>query len=76
MQMIKVSSIIELLEYDLTDYGPGVQRWYLNTYPVGSKHAVLAFHPDTGEVEVCADQRRLNPDKWITFFPGEYKLVE
>lgn len=74
-KMIKVGSIIEILEYNLEGYGFNEQQWYLSRYPVGSKHTVLAFHPETGEIELCHEDPN-SSNMWITFFPGEYKLVE
>ncbi|WLW41030.1 hypothetical protein IBHPHPPA_00030 [Salmonella phage KKP 3828] len=67
-QQIKVGSIIEILNHDseATDEG------YKIAYPIGSQWEVLVFHPETGEVEV---EDVIWPPT-VTFFPGEYKLVE
>lgn len=78
MQMIKVGSIIEILNHgSLMDgwYTGAEIEYYHEIYPVGSKHEVLAFHPETGEVEISYDSEP-DPNYWHTFFPGEYKLVE
>lgn len=68
--MIKVGSTIEIV-----GYLPGYEELYSYLYPLGSKHEVLRWHPETGEVEISYDH---DPDeeKWHTFFPGEYRLVE
>lgn len=76
--MIKVGSIIEILNHDsLVDNGYNATEicYYVMCYPVGSKHEVLNWHPETGEVEVSSSG---NPDPgyWHTFFPGEYKIIE
>lgn len=70
--MIKVGSIIEIVQHGPDFISPEDAKSFL----VGSRHEVLAFHQETGEVEVCTEVHKLNPDKWTTFFPGEYKLVE
>lgn len=69
--MIKVGSIIEMVQHGPEFISPEDAK----SFPVGSRHEVLAFHQETGEVEVCTEVPGY-PDKWITFFPGEYKLVE
>lgn len=71
MQMIKVGSIIKILNHDAED----ISDVEAEQFPVGSRHTVVAFHPETGEAEVCTEVPGY-PDKWTTFFPGEYKLVE
>lgn len=68
--MIKVGSIIEILNYDEGE----IYDNYQLAYPVGSRWEVRAFHPETGEVEV--DDVVWPTAPTITFFPGEYKLVE
>lgn len=76
MQMIKVGSIIEILNHDaMFDYPKPSLDFYLERYPIGSKHVVLRWHPETGEVELSYDQDPYDGN-WHTFFPGEYKLVE
>lgn len=69
--MIKVGSIIEILNHDAEDTDEG----YKVTYPVGSQWEVLVFHPETGEVEVEVEDV-IWSGTTVTFFPGEYKLVE
>lgn len=68
-QQIKVGSIIEILNHDAED----TDEWYKVAYPIGSQWEVLVFHPETGEVEV-GDV--IWPPTTLTFFPGEYKLIE
>lgn len=79
--MIKVGSIIEILNHEgavdlgqASSSGTEYAEYYMTRYPIGSQHEVLAFHPETGEVEISHDNNP-NPDKWHTFFPGEYKVV-
>lgn len=74
--MIKVGSIIEILNHDsISDYCKCDMDYYMLRYPIGSRHTVLQFFPDTGEVEIH-HRGDPNPSHWHTFFPGEYKLVE
>lgn len=68
--MIKVGSIIEILNYDEDE----IYDNYQLAYPIGSQWEVRVFHPETGEVEV--DDLIWPTAPTITFFPGEYKLVE
>ena len=68
---IKVGSIIEIVQHGPEFISPEDAK----SFPVGSRHAARAFHQETGEVEVCTEVLGY-PDKWTTFFPGEYKLVE
>lgn len=70
-QQIKVGSIIEILNHD-ADYICDVEA---EQFPIGSRHQVVAFHPETGEVEVPWSESADAGDAY-TFFPGEYKLVE
>ncbi len=71
MQMIKVGSIIEILNHDAEFMG-AIEA---ENFPVGSRHTVVEFHQETGEVEIHYDPYA-ERDHWHTFFPGEYKLVE
>lgn len=68
MQTIKVGSIIEILNHDIEE----TDEEYAAAYPIGSQWEVRVFHPETGEVEV---EDVIWPPT-VTFFPGEYKLVE
>lgn len=68
--MIKVGSIVEILNHD----GYETDEEYKLAYPIGSRWEVRVFHPETGEVEV--DDAIWPTAPTITFFPGEYKLVE
>lgn len=66
-QQIKVGSIIEIVHHDLDYIDPEDAK----RFPVGTRHEVVAYWPDTGEVELWT---AINDT--VTFFPGEYKLVE
>ena len=70
-QQVKVGSIIEILNHDAED----ISDVEAEQFPVGSRHTVVAFHPETGEVEVPWSESSDAGDAY-TFFPGEYKLVE
>lgn len=70
-QQIKVGSIIEILNHDEV----GTTSYLSTYYPIGGRMQVKQFHPETGEVEVSWNGSD-NANDWITFFPGEYKLVE
>lgn len=76
--MIKVGSIIEILNHDSL-VGAGYTKheadYYMNHYPVGSQHEALEYHQETGEVEIHYHPYA-ERDHWHTFYPGEYKLVE
>ncbi|MBU8970820.1 hypothetical protein KSS88_18410 [Bacillus altitudinis] len=68
MQTIKVGSIIEILNHGIEE----TDEQYAAAYPIGSQWEVRVFHPETGEVEV---EDVIWPPT-VTFFPGEYKLIE
>ena len=67
--MIKIGSIIEILNHDIEE----TDEEYAAAYPIGSQWEVLVLHPETGEVEV---EDVIWSGTTVTFFPGEYKLVE
>lgn len=69
--MIKVGSIIEILNHD-ADFMEAIEE---GNFPVGSRHTVVEFHQETGEVEVLWYEHEQGSET-MTFFPGEYKLVE
>lgn len=69
--MIKVGSIIEILNHDAEAIG-AIEAV---SFPVGSRHAVVEFHQETGEIEVLRYGHKRGSET-MTFFPGEYKLVE
>ena len=64
--MIKVGSIIEIVHHDLDYINPEDAK----RFPPGSRHTVLEYWPDCGEVELGTD---INDT--VTFFPGEYKEI-
>ena len=70
-QQIKVGSIIEILNHDAEAFGAIEAK----NFPVGSRHAVVEFHQETGEVEVLWYEYEQGSET-MTFFPGEYNLVE
>ena len=70
-QQIKVGSIIEILNHDAEAFG-AIEA---ENFPVGSRHAVVEFHQETGEVEVLWYEHEQGSET-MTFFPGEYRLVE
>ena len=70
-QQVKMGSVIEILNHDEEAIG-AIEA---EAFPVGSRHTVEEFHQDTGEVEVFWFECEQGVET-MTFFPGEYKLVE
>ena len=70
-QLTKVGSIIEILNHDAEAMGV----LEAESFPVGSRHEIVEFHQETGEVEVLWYEHKQRAET-MTFFPGEYKLVE
>jgi hypothetical protein len=71
--MIKPGDIVEILELGPEPIDP---RWAVYFAP-GTKHIVLAYYPVTWEVELAnPDKDTTDPGDGVTFFLGEYKLVD